>query len=157
MDRSLDRVHEVHPKVLSATATLEEEIEKLHQIRGHSQLEVRPKSQDHWRSEGMQEERRCQVSLASKPTPSQSANPDMPPGEMESEDGASILGEPPELKVEVASFLEGSSEMSDGTSQEMPPEPAVSKFADWVRWKVGKCDTPSWWAELLTVPGGGQH
>ena len=35
----------------------------------------------------------------------------------------------------------------------MPPEPAVSKFANWVRWKVGKCDTPSWWAELLTVPG----
>ena len=46
MDRSLDRVHEVHQKALSAAATLEEEIEKLHQIRGHSQSEVKPKSRD---------------------------------------------------------------------------------------------------------------
>ena len=101
----------------------------------------------------MQEERCHQASFGSKPTPSQAANPDMPPGEMESEDGASDLGEPPELKAEVASFLEGSSEMSDGKSKEMKPEPAVLKFADWVRWKVGKCDTPGWWAELSTVPG----
>ena len=36
VDRSLDRVHEVHRKALSAAATLEEEIEKLHRIRGHS-------------------------------------------------------------------------------------------------------------------------
>ena len=43
--------------------------------------------------------------------------------------------------------------MSDGESKEMPPELAMLKFANWVRWKVGKCDTPSWWAELLTVPG----
>ena len=43
--------------------------------------------------------------------------------------------------------------MSDGESEEMPQEPAVLKFADWVRWKVGKCDTPSWWVELSTVPG----
>ena len=67
----------------------------------------------------------------------------MPPGKVESEDGASDLGEPLELKAEVASFLEGSSETSDGESKEMPLEPAVSEFADWVRWKVGKCDTPS--------------
>ena len=70
MDRSLDRVHKVHWKALSATATLEEEIEKLHQIRGHSQLEVRPKSQDRWRLEGMWEERHRQVSFTNKPTPS---------------------------------------------------------------------------------------
>ena len=101
----------------------------------------------------MQEERCHQASFASKPFPSQSANPDMPPGKTESEDGASNLGEPLELKAEVASFLEGSLETSDGKSKEMPPELAVSKFAKWVRWKVGKCDTPGWWVELLTVPG----
>ena len=44
VDRSLARVHKVHQKALSAAATLEEEIEKLHRIRGYSQLEVRPKS-----------------------------------------------------------------------------------------------------------------
>ena len=43
--------------------------------------------------------------------------------------------------------------MSDGNSEEGPLEPSVSKFTDWVRWKVGKCDTPNWWAELSTVPG----
>ena len=68
----------------------------------------------------------------------------MLPGKTESEDGASNLGEQPELKVEVASFLEGSSETSDCESEEMPPEPAVSKFAKWVRWKAEKCDTPEW-------------
>ena len=58
----------------------------------------------------------------------------MPPSEMGSEDGASYLGELPELKAEVASFLEGSSEVSDGKSEKGPPEPSVSKFANWVRW-----------------------
>ena len=101
----------------------------------------------------MQEERHCQASFASKPTPSQSANTDTSPSKMEPEDGASNLGELPKLKTEVASFLEGSSEMSDGKSKEMPQELAVSKFANWVRWKVGECDTPSWWVELSTVLG----
>ena len=101
----------------------------------------------------MQEERCHQASFASKPIPSQSADPDMPPDEMESEDRASDLGELPELKAEVASFLEGSSETSDGESKEMLLEPAVLKFTNWVRWKAGKCDTPSWWAELSTVLG----
>ena len=88
-----------------------------------------------------------------KPTPSQSVDPDMPPSKMGSEDGTSNLGELPELKAEVASFLEGSSEVSDWNSEERSPEPSVSKFADWVRWKVGKCNTPDWWAELSTVLG----
>ena len=69
MDRSLERVHEVHWKALSAAATLEEEIEKLCRMKGHFQLEVRPRSWDHWRSEGIWAERCHQVSFASEPTP----------------------------------------------------------------------------------------
>ena len=153
VDRCLERVQEVHQKALLAAATLEEEIKRLHQIRHHSQSEVRPKSQCHWRSEGTREKRHCMTSSASKPTSGWFTDPDTSPGEMEPEDGTSNLGEPPKLKAEVASFLEGSSEMSDGGSKEMLQEPAVSKFSDWVRWKVGECDTPSWWAELLTVLG----
>ena len=39
-------------------------------------------------------------------------------------------------------------------SEEMPPEAScVEVCTDWVRWKVGKCDTPSWWVELSTVLG----
>ena len=56
----------------------------------------------------------------------------MPLGKTESKDGSSDLGEPLELKAEVASFLEGSMETLDGESKEMPPELAVLKFADWV-------------------------
>ena len=153
MDKCLERVQEVHQNALLATATLEEEIERLHRIRCCSQLEVRPKSQHHRRSEGMQGERCHQASYAGKPTPTQSTDPNMSPGETESEDGTSNLGELPKLKAEVASFLEGSLGMSDGGSDEMPQEPAISKFSDWVRWKVGECDTPSWWAELSTVLG----
>ena len=77
----------------------------------------------------------------------------MSPGKMEPEDRTSDLGELPKLKAEVASFLEGSLEMSDGRSEEVLQEPAVSKFSNWVSWKVGECDTPGWWAELLTVLG----
>ena len=77
----------------------------------------------------------------------------MPPSETGSEDRASDLGELPEFKVEVASFLEGSSEALDGKSKEGPLEPSVLKFANWVRWKAGKRNTPYWWAELSTVPG----
>ena len=153
MEQSLDRVHKVHQKALSAAAALEEEIEKLHQMKSCFQSELRPRSWDHWRLEGIWEERHRQVSFASELTPSQSVDPDTPPSEMESEDGTSNLGEPPELKAEVASFLEGSLEVSDGDSEEGWQVPSISKFANWVRWKVGKCNTPDWWAELSTVPG----
>ena len=42
LERSLDRVCKACRKALSPTATLEEEIEKLHRMRGHSQSELRP-------------------------------------------------------------------------------------------------------------------
>ena len=63
------------------------------------------------------------------------------------------LGEPPELKPAVASFLQGSPETSDNEGEEMPLEPTVLDFAEWVHWKAERCDTPSWWMELSTVPG----
>ena len=63
------------------------------------------------------------------------------------------MGELPELAPTVASFLWGSLETSDNVGKEMPPEPAVLDFAEWVQWKAGKCDNPSWLMELSTVPG----
>ena len=63
------------------------------------------------------------------------------------------FGEPPELVSMVASFLWGSLETSDNEGGEMLPEPTVLDFTEWVQWKAGKCDTPSWWMELSTVPG----
>ena len=70
VDRSLERVHEVHQKALSAAATLEEEIKKLCRMKGCFQSEVRPRSWDCRRSEGIRAERCHQVRFGSKPTPS---------------------------------------------------------------------------------------
>ena len=81
----------------------------------------------------------------------------MPIGKMGSKGRDSDLGEPLELKAEVASFLHGSSETSNDEDVEMPLELAVLKFADWVWWKAEECDPTSWWAELLTVLGKKQH
>ena len=77
--KSLDRVCKVLWKAFSATAALEEEIEKLHRMKSRFQLEVRPRSRDCQRLEGMREGKCHQVHFASEPTPSQSVNPDMPP------------------------------------------------------------------------------
>ena len=41
VDRSLARMHEVHQRVLSTTTTLEEEIERLSQMRAHLRSRVR--------------------------------------------------------------------------------------------------------------------
>ena len=35
----------------------------------------------------------------------------------------------------------------------MPLDPAVLDLAEWVHWKAERCNTPSWWIELSTVPG----
>ena len=70
---------------------------------------------------------------------------------MGSKGGDSDLGEPLQLKVEVASFLQGSSKMPEDEDEEMLPEPSVSKSTEWVQWRAEKCDVPDWWAELSTV------
>ena len=77
----------------------------------------------------------------------------MPSDEEGSKGGDADLGELLELVPTVASFLQGLLETSDDEGGEMSPEPAVLDFTEWFQWKVGKCDTPSWWMELSTVPG----
>ena len=77
----------------------------------------------------------------------------MSSGDKESKGRDADLGELPELVPAVASFLQGSLETSDNKGGEMPPEPTVLDFAEWVWWKARKCDTPSWWMELSMVPG----
>ena len=73
-------------------------------------------------------------------------------GRMGSEGRDLDLGEPPQLQAEVASFLQGSSEMPEEEEEEVLPEPPVSQSAKWVQWKAEKCDVPNWWVELSTVP-----
>ena len=143
----------MHQKALSTTATLEEEIEKLHQMKVHSWPELKPRGRDRQRLEERRKKRCHQVSFSSEPTPSQSANPDTPSGKMRSEGGDSDSGELAKLKAEIVSFLHSSSKTLEGEDEEMIPELPMLKSADWVHWKAEKCDTPSWWMELSTVPG----
>ena len=56
----------------------------------------------------------------------------MPSGGMGSKGGDLDLGEPPQLKVEVASFLQGSSKTPEDEDEERLPEPTLSKSAEWV-------------------------
>ena len=115
---------------------------------------MRSRSQDHQWSKGEGWKKRCcQVSFADKQAPNQSANPEMPSGKGGSKGRDSDLGEPPELKPAVASFLWGSPEISDNEGEKTPLEPTVLDFAEWVPWKAERCNTPSWWMELSTVPG----
>ena len=51
----------------------------------------------------------------------------------------------------MASFLRRLLGTSEDEDDRMPPEPAVIEFSQWVPWRADRCETPSWWAELLAV------
>ena len=137
-------MQEVYRQALSAMVALEEELGRLDRMRAHSQLTVRSRSQDHQRSKGEGQKKRChQVSSTDEPAPSRSADPERLLCEEGCEGRDSDLGEPPELKPAVASFLQGSPETMDEEGAEMLPEPPTSNFAERVHWKAERCDTPS--------------
>ena len=129
MDRTLARVCKVHWQVLSTAATLEEEIERLSQIKVHSTPEWRPRSETQRRPD-RRRKRQHQDSFTDQSTPSQSIKLEMPQGGMGSKGRESDLGDPLELKVEVASFLQGMPETS--CDEDPLVEPPVSRPADWV-------------------------
>ena len=143
LDRSLARVCEVHQQVLSTTATLEEEIKRLCQIKVRSTPEWRPRSETQRRPD-RRRKRWHQDSFTGQSTPSGSVKLDTPQGRTGSEDGESDLGDLPELKVEVASFLQGSSETS--CDEDLPLEPPVSRPTDWCNGELRSAISP---------PGGG--
>ena len=150
LDRSLARVCEVHQQALSTAATLEEEIERLSQIKVCSTPEWRPRSGTQRRLD-RRRKRWHQDSFAEQSTPSRSVKLDMHQGGTGSEDGESDLGDLPELKAEVASFLQGSSETS--CDEDPPLELPVSRPTDWVQWRAKECDPPTWWRELTAILG----
>ena len=154
VERSLATVCEAHQKALAAVSTPEKEIERLNCTQAHLQSRARSKSRDCQRLSGEgQKKRHCQVRLADEPVPSQSTNPNTPPGEEGSKGRGSDLEEPPELKPMVASFLQGSPETLDDESKKMPLEPTILDFSLWVPWEAERCETPDWWMELSAVSG----
>ena len=109
LDWSLARVREAHRQVLSMTATIEVEIERLHRLR------VCPTERRHRSRTWQEPERRKRwhwVSFTTPLTSGQSAKPDLLQGKTGSGSKDSDLGDPPKLKAEVASFLQGLSETS---------------------------------------------
>ena len=149
LDQSLAREREVHQQALSTAATLEADIERLYQMRVCPTHEGRHESKT-W--QGLERRKRqCWVSFTAPPTCSQSAKPDVPQGKTRSGSKDSDLGDLPKLKVEVASFLQGSSETSG--EEDLPAEPPMSQSADWVRWQAEECNLPTWWRELTAVRG----
>ena len=93
----------MHQRALSTVTTLEEEIERLSQMRAHLRSRVRSRSRDCQRSRERGRKRGChQVS--------QPADPEMPSGDEESKGRDADLGELLELAPTVASFLQGSLE-----------------------------------------------
>ena len=145
LDQSLARVREVHQQALSTEATLEAEIERLHRLR------VCPTESRHRSRTRREPERKKRWHWVSFTTPlisGQSTKPDLLQGKTGSGSGDSDLGDPPKLKVEVASFLQGSSGKEDP-----PLEPPMSQPIDWVRWRAEECNLPTWWRELTAVQG----
>ena len=133
LDQSLARMWEAHQQVLSTAAALEVEIERLCQMRVcPTQWGPERRKRWHW------------VSFAALPTPSQSAKPDAPQGKTKSGSKDLDLGDLPKLKAEVASFLQGSSEMS---GEDLSSEPPMSQPTDWVRWQAEECNLSTWWRE----------
>ena len=100
-----------------------------------------------------QKKRRCQVRFEDEAATIQSADPKTPPGGEGSEGRGSDLEELPELKLTIASFLQGLPETSDDEGKKMPLEPTILDFGQWVWWRAEKCEMPEWWAELSAMPG----
>ena len=63
----------------------------------------------------------------------------MESGEETTATEGSDLEKPPELGLEVASFLRGSLGTSEYEGNRMPLEPMVTKFSQWVPWRADKC------------------
>ena len=70
LDRSLATVYKVHQKALSATAALEEELERLHQMKACSGSKQRRNDRDRQEPGERRKKRQCQVSLSSQPVTS---------------------------------------------------------------------------------------
>ena len=104
-----------------------------------------------------QERRHCQVQPEDCPVPYFKYHPSRRNSESSGEEVATEdpdLEEPPELGPEVTCFLRGSAENLEEEDEKVPmPEPPLKEFQRWVMWKAEACKTPSWWRELMVVPG----
>ena len=68
------------------------------------------------------------------------------------------LEDPLELRPEVNCFLWGPVKSSEEENVMMPsPEPLIEELEKWVTWRAWAYETPSWWQEVVMVPGVDNH
>ena len=59
---------------------------------------------------------------------------------------------------EVTCFLQGPVKSSEEENMKTPsPKPPIEELEKWVTWRAGAYKTPSWWQELVMVPGVDGH
>ena len=152
-------MREAHHSALVAAATLEEEIEWLScpLIQSQSETQTHSHGRDcRHRSRGCKRKHH-QVWPEDCLAPYYEYNPpvrSLEPGGEEAATKDLNLGEPPELEMEVAYFLQGSAESLGEENMKVPsPKPPIEDLQKWVTWKAWTCETLSWWQELTMVPG----
>ena len=70
----------------------------------------------------------------------------------------SNLEDPLELGLEVTCFLQGPVKSSEQENVKTPSlESPIEELEKWVTWKAWAYETPSWWQELVMVPGVDNH
>ena len=68
------------------------------------------------------------------------------------------LEDPLELKLEVDCFLWGPVKSSEEEAmKDALPKPPIEELEKWVTWRAQAYETPSWWPELVMVPGVDDH
>ena len=161
--RELAEAREAHWQVLAAAATLEERIERLSWSTTRSRAGLHIPFQSHnrcrRRSQGWSK-RCCRALPEDSPTPSPTySTPQWGPEALEGQEAEFPylefdLGPPPELGLDVKHFFQeqASGQREDrgsGSSQ----EPLTEDYERWVEWRGQMIVMPTWWWELLEVPG----
>ena len=158
VERSLAKVRQAHQK------ELEEEIEWLSHplVRSWPEVWAHSKSRDCHVCRSRGQVRRCHQLW---PEDCHASYFEYHPSQrnLESSREAAVmdnanLEEPPEFGPEVTCFLRGSAENSEEEGKRVhSPEPPLEELQKWVMWKAETYETPSWWRELMMVPGVEDH
>ena len=144
-------------------AALEGEIEQLSHpvVRSWSEVWAHSRSRDWHRCRSRGKKRRCcQVQPEDCHAPYFEYHPSQRSLESRGKVAATKdpnLEELLELGLKVTCFLRGSAGSSEENVRAPSPKPPVEKLQKWVTWKAQAYKTPSWWQELMMVPGVDNH
>ena len=162
-ERELTDPREAHQQVLAATTMLEERIERLSwsTTRSRADSHVPSWSHDRWRRRSWgQGKMHCWALPEDSPIPSLTHSPPQWSLEALEDQEAELpylefdLGPPPELGQDIKCFFQeqASGQGEDGGS-DTSQEPPAEDYERWVECRGQMIATPTWWQELLEIPG----